>query len=354
MGTEPEPKLKVVHYINQFFAGIGGEEAAGHGVEVRVGPAGPGLAIQKALGEQGQVVATVVCGDNFFTEQQATALEQVLSAISEAKSDLVICGPAFNAGRYGMACGAIGRAVAERLAVPVVSGMYPENPAVEEYRRFLSIVPTAGSAVGMGQAIPKMVALGLKLCSGRPIGPAEDEGYIPRGFRWNSLAEETGARRAVRMLLRKAQGQPYRTEIPLPSFDRVPPAEPLGDLSAATIAIVTEGGVVPRGNPDKIETHMASHWARYPIAGLRALDSETYDCVHGGFDPSNVRQDPNRLVPLDVLRELESKGVIGKLYDYLYVTVGNGTPVTRARDFGREIAAELKAAGVQGVVLPAT
>ena len=34
---------RVVHYINQFFGGIGGEEKADHKPEVREGVVGPGM-----------------------------------------------------------------------------------------------------------------------------------------------------------------------------------------------------------------------------------------------------------------------------------------------------------------------
>ncbi len=355
MGGDGEGRsLRVVHYLNQFFAGIGGEEAAGCPPEVRLGPVGPGLAVQKALGSDGEVVATVVCGDNYFAEKTEAALSRILDAIKEAAPDLVMCGPAFNAGRYGMACGAVSRAVYDQIGVPAVTGMYPENPAVDEFRRHIYIVPTARSAAGMGQAIPRMVALARKLAAGETLAPSEVDGYIPRGFRRNVLLEETGAHRAVRMLLQKVRQEPYRTETPLPVFDRVEPAPPLPDLANAVVAIVTEGGLVPRGNPDRIEAHYASRWARYSIADLQELSQDTYECVHGGFDPSNISENPHRLVPLDALRRLEAEGLIGKLHDYMYVTVGNGTPMERCRKFGREIAEELKKEGVQAVVLPAT
>jgi betaine reductase len=232
--------------------------------------------------------------------------------------------------------------------------MHPENPAVQAFGRFLHIVPTTATAMGMGRAILGMTGLAVRLARGEPIGPADEEGYLARGFRRNALADDNGAQRAVRMMLRKLRGEPYRTETPLPVFDRVEPARPLADLSQATIAIVTEGGLVPQGNPDKLEAHSATHWARYPIAGLRELSRESFDCVHGGFDPGNAKADPHRLVPLDVLRDLEARGLIGKLHEYMYVTVGNGTPILRAREFASEIARELKEAGVHGVVLPAT
>ena len=40
---------KVVHYINQFYAQIGGEEHADQVPLLKKGPVGPGLALQKAL-----------------------------------------------------------------------------------------------------------------------------------------------------------------------------------------------------------------------------------------------------------------------------------------------------------------
>ena len=42
-------KIRVVHYINQFFANIGGEEKADMEPEVREGIVGPGLALKAGL-----------------------------------------------------------------------------------------------------------------------------------------------------------------------------------------------------------------------------------------------------------------------------------------------------------------
>ena len=43
-------KIRVVQYINQFFAQIGGEEKADIPAELREGPVGPGLAFNQAWG----------------------------------------------------------------------------------------------------------------------------------------------------------------------------------------------------------------------------------------------------------------------------------------------------------------
>ena len=44
-------KLKVIHYLNQFFGQIGGEEKTDVGFSIEKKPVGPGLAMQKELGE---------------------------------------------------------------------------------------------------------------------------------------------------------------------------------------------------------------------------------------------------------------------------------------------------------------
>ena len=65
-------------------------------------------------------------------------------------------------------------------------------------------------------------------------------------------------------------------------------------------------------------------------------------------------QDPNRVVPLDALRELERQGIIGQLLDEMFVTVGNIGSLHAMKRIGAEIAGRLVQRGVQAVVLPAT
>lgn len=51
-------KIKVVHYINNFFAGVGGEEMAHIEPEIKPGVIGPGISLQNYLGDEYEVVAT--------------------------------------------------------------------------------------------------------------------------------------------------------------------------------------------------------------------------------------------------------------------------------------------------------
>ena len=67
-GAGKMKKYRIVHYINQFFAGIGGEEKAGIGPWFEDKPVGFGKQIEAASGGRLEVVRTVICGDNYAAE----------------------------------------------------------------------------------------------------------------------------------------------------------------------------------------------------------------------------------------------------------------------------------------------
>jgi betaine reductase len=347
-------KFRVVHYINQFFGQIGGEEKADIPPQDKEGPIGPGMAFKMALGDEAEIVGTVICGDSYYNEKKDVAKNEVLERIKKYNPDLVIAGPAFNAGRYGMACGSVCKAVIEELSIPAVTAMYPENPGVEVFKKNAYILETAASAAGMRSAVPNMAKFALKLLKGEKIGTPKEEGYIPRGIRKNIFVEETGAKRAVNMLVKKLNGEPFETEYPMPVFDRVEPAPAVEDISKATIALVTSGGIVPKGNPDHIEASSASKFGRYDLENIEYLTPEDFETAHGGYDPTYANEDPNRVLPVDALRDLEKQKAIGKLHRYYYATVGNGTAVADAKKYAENIAKELIADGVQAVILTST
>ena len=155
--------MRIVHYINQFFGQIGGEEAAGHPLEVRKGSVGPGIGLQKELGDAAQIVATIICGDNYYVEHEETA-KQVKEILKEYQADLLVAGPSFLAGRYGVACGEVCKSAYE-IGVEAVGSMNEDNPGVLMYRRYAYILPCEDSARYMTKTIKKMAALLLSLLS---------------------------------------------------------------------------------------------------------------------------------------------------------------------------------------------
>jgi glycine reductase complex component B subunit gamma len=339
--------MRAVHYVNQFFAGLGGEDKAETPPTRLDGAVGPGRGLEA---EGVEIVATLSCGDDYFAEHEENALEDLLGHLRELRPDVLVAGPAFGSGRYGYACGTLGAAAAAE-GIPAVAAMHPENPGVDAAGKAY-VVPTAVNVVGMRDALPRLAKLALALGEGRELGSAEEEGYLVRGFRRNYIAERTGAERAIELLLGKLAGQ-TRTEVG-GGLDRVDPPAPVPDLSQALVALVTEAGCVPQGNPDRLQSVRAQGWFRYELNGEDTLASARYESVHGGFDVTLANEDPNRLVPLDAARALEREGRIGRLHEALYTTTGNGTPVVVATKFGREIAGELKEAGVGAVLLSGT
>lgn len=345
--------------MNQFFGGLGGEEQADAAPRWFDGARGPGKLLEQ-LAPQIEIVGTVVFGDNYVAEHLSDGAEEITALIEEhvgeadlGEADLVLAGPAFNAGRYGMACGAICRRVQERLGIAALTALYAENPGVEAYRRYVTMVRAAADVMGMRDALTAMAEVAQKLVEGQQIVPRVD-GTIARGLRSNYFASATGAERATELLLRKLAGDEFETEYAMPVFDRVPPAPAVADVSKATLALVTSGGIVPRGNPDRIPSASARSYGEYSIEGLDRLSPETHQSVHGGYDPTYANADPNRVLPLDVVRALEREGRIGHLYERYYATVGNATSVENAKRFGEEIAAKLVNVGVQAVIFTST
>jgi DNA-binding transcriptional MerR regulator len=134
----------------------------------------------------------------------------------------------------------------------------------------------------------------------------------------------------------------------------VSPALPLKDRSRAVIALVTEGGLVPKGNPDKLEPARASRFLRYSLRGIDDLRPGEFESVDRGWNNTHVNNDPDRLLPLDIMRELEKEKVYSKLYPYFYTTTGAGTSIDTAKKMGKRIARELKARGISGVLFTST
>jgi glycine reductase len=346
--------MRIVHYLNQFFGGIGAEEQAGMPLETRGVAVGSGKLLEELLGDGTQVVMTLICGDNYAVEHEPELVAAVVEKIRATSADLFVAGPCFEAGRYGMAAGALCAAVQSQLGIPVMTGMSVENPGVDLYRDALYIIDSGANAARMRDVLGKMAALGKKLVSKTAIGLPADEGYVRRGLLRDQVVEQTAAQRLVAMLVAKVRGEPFESEMASTSFEPVPMPSGIKDLSKARVMLITDGGLVPKGNPDKIYGTAATRWGSYSIEGRDDLRGEEYEISHGGYDARFVQEDPDRLVPLDALREMEKRGVIGKLHDEFISTSGRANPLSNTRRLGREMAAKAKQEGVDAVILTST
>jgi len=349
---------KAILYINQFFGQIGGEEKADFEPEIREGLVGPAIELQKQLGEGYEVTHTIICGDNFMGSRQDEAIKTILGFLEGKKFDIFFAGPAFRAGRYGSACGNICKAVKEKFNVPVITSMNEENPGVDMFRKQMYIFKGGASAAAMRNDVAAIAGFGKKLLNGEELLSAEEEGYYGRGIRKQVFLDPpvNAADRVIDMLLKKVKGERFVSELPIPPSDLVPiaPAISTAELSKIQVALVTSGGIVPVGNPDRIQSASATKWGKYDISKLHDLVDGEFMTIHAGYDPAAANADPDVVLPLDALRTYEKEGRIGGVYKYFYATVGTGTTQAEAARMGREIAAELIADGVKAVILTST
>jgi betaine reductase len=340
---------RVVHYVNQFFAGQGGEEAAGNPPCFLAGPIGPGRRLQTLLGDGFEIVATVWCGDD-YAAGRPDAADEIVALIAEAKPDVVVAGPAFGSGRYGLACARVA-AAAGRAGWAALAAMHEDNPGLDEADG-APVVASGATSREMKPALDRLAPAVRKVAAGQALTRADGRaGRVPRR---GVMSEASAAVRAVNLALARLGGDRERTEVPLPRFDRVTPAAPISDASTAVVALLTEGALVPDGNPDGLESARATRWLRYPIDGVDALPVGRWRSTHGGFSTVWANEDPHRILPLDVARALEREGAIGRLHGEYLVTVGNGTAVANARRFGVEWAADLRSSEVRAAILTAT
>src|SRR5579859_4814642 len=147
--------MRVVHYINQFFAGIGGEDAASAPAERRDGAIGPGRRLDALLGDEHTVVATVFCGDD-RAASDAAALDEIMELIRSADAEMVLAGPAFSSGRYGVACARVAGA-AQAAGLIALASMAADNPGVAEAGA-APIVESGETARHMGPSLHRLDA----------------------------------------------------------------------------------------------------------------------------------------------------------------------------------------------------
>ncbi len=343
---------KAIVYINQFFGQLGGEDTADVAPSITEGQIGPAMAYNAQL--NADVTHTIICGDNYMGSNTEEAVNTILGMLEDKEFDIFIAGPAFNAGRYGVACGTICKAVKEKFNVPVITSMNQENPGMEMFRKDMIIMKGGNIASKMRKDLAAVVKVANKMLAGEEIGAAAEEGYFPTGHRHQTFITENAADRFMKMLHARIAGEPYVSEMIVPKLDRVPIAPALKDLKHAKIAMLNTGGIIPVDNPDRIQSASATRWGRYDISEMDALKGGEFKTIHAGFDPAAANENPNRIMPIDAMKALLKEGVYGSLHKYFYTTVGTGTTEKEAARMAREIIPLLKEDNVDACIMIST
>lgn len=156
------------------------------------------------------------------------------------------------------------------------------------------------------------------------------------------------------MLLAKFKGEAYQTEVQFEVAHSSSVPKLSKPLSQAQIAFVTDGGLVPKGNPDSMPPVNADKFCIYSFYGAKSLDAEEYTVVHQGYDSQFVTEDPNRLIPLDAACSAVEEGKIAKVFDLFYSTAGVMTSVEKSKVFGKKICSSVRNSSIDGVIVIST
>lgn len=351
-------KVHIMHYLNQFFAGKGGEEKADVALGSLEGVVGPGKRLQELLKASAEIVVTAYCGDDYFPEHQNKVLASIQRIAKDHGIEIVVAGPAFFAGRYSFACVEVCHSLSTSLDLYGVTGMSINNPGVVGYKRYkdrkVFAFPTRENVVGMEEALAKMAGCVSKLAAGKAMGPASEEGYIPRGLRVLQAVSNSAVDRAVDMWLDKVAGRSFATEIPVETQEETPIAPRIVNLKDARIAIASTAGVHPEGNPYGARSIKNDVWAKYPVGKLNSMTESKWMMIHGGINTTFMQNNPNFGAPLDACREMEREGVFAKLSPNFYSTTGVIGAIEDMEVIGREMVRDMKAEGVDAALLVST
>jgi glycine reductase len=350
--------IRVMHFMNQYFAGLGGEDKADVSAGHFEGPVGPGKRLQELLGDSAEIVLTTYCGDNYFPAHRDEVLNTILKIATNHNVKMLAAGPAFFSGRHGFACVEVCHAVSSSLDLPCVAAMAISNPALAGYRqkkdRRVFIFPTAETVIGMEEALERMARALSKLASGSVMGPASEEGYIPRGLRIAGTASKTGVARAVDMLLNRLSDRPFATEIPIEVMEQTPIAPRVVNLKDASIAMASTAGVHAAGNPHGAKPVKNKVWAKYPIGNLNSMKEGSWMLLHAGITSLFITDTPDYGAPLDACRELEREGAFLRLSPDFYSTTGVSGAIADMERIGKEMVRDMKAEKVDGILLVST
>src|SRR5574342_328674 len=226
------------------------------------------------------------------------------ATLEQFQPDLFLAGPAFNAGRYGLACAKVSSWVRDNWRIPAITGMHEDNPGTKEIGRHVFVIQTGASAASVQETLKRFCLLIERLLSGdeNAIENFRAEHCLPIPRRFTVASGTPDYVRAADLLLAKLKGEPYESEIPQVEAKQHPIPNLTIDLKEATVALVTEGGLVPKGNPDRLESSRGSKYFKYAISGREDLKPGEFEAMHTGYDTSTVNKDPDRIIPLDAMR----------------------------------------------------
>lgn len=170
--------MKILMVFDQIQSGHGGKERSDlplGGEKIPIGSAS--MFTPHLKGVQGNIVACLYCGDEFFRINEDKVIAKILELVDKIKPDIVICGPAYNYIGYGRMCGILAKSINEKTNIPAIAAMAKENEeTIENYKHFVDIVkmPKKGGT-GLTQSLRNICLLAKMKVAGENITEFKQE-----------------------------------------------------------------------------------------------------------------------------------------------------------------------------------
>ena len=323
--------LRVVHYLNQFFGGIGGEEQADVGVSASARARWARAALlEKALGDDARIEATL--DRRRQLRQRARADEAVARDRRRARPPPARRG----GGRPGVRLRTLRPGVRARVqawpaerGIAAITAMHPENPGASSARREPLHRPDRRvDDVHAGRARRRWPR--WRGDSGR--------GEIARARRGGRLHAAGRAPRprprapGLSARARHAARQAARPAVPVGGAVRRARARDAGGADrrprrAPASPWSPPAGSCARATPTSQVSANAVRYHRHTVAELESLSPKEWEAYHAGYFNHIVNSNPNYILPLSFLRDLERQGKVGRVHEHIYALPGVSTPV---------------------------
>lgn len=174
--------IRIVQFLNQVQAGLGGDEQMDIKPRSQNGAVGMGMLLKTiSMKNGGDIIGTVICGDNYFLQNKEKATKDILDMIKKFNADVVICGPALNYKRYGECCGHLTLSIQDKLNIPSFAAMAKDSTGTEIFRKEINIIETPNrGGIGLNSSLKKISSFAIKLAKGEAIGTYSKEGLFSR------------------------------------------------------------------------------------------------------------------------------------------------------------------------------
>lgn len=173
--------MKVLMIFDQTQAGLGGKESTDLPLGGKMMAIGSCNMFERQVKDAGgKIVGTLYCGNKTFMDNPDLVSKKFAAMAKKIKPDVVICGPCFNYGEYGIMAAHTAQVINEHTDIPSFAIMSQEcEKAINDYKNKVHILkmPKKGGT-GLNQALSNMVTFAKMLVEKQDVSAfVKEHGY---------------------------------------------------------------------------------------------------------------------------------------------------------------------------------